>query len=306
MLIGMPLSSTSLHRRQIRFIALVLPLTIWQLIALGQAHALDLGSEKLISSTKVEPESQAWMPKGYRFLVGLESLGAMPVTAISVGTWNGSFGIELLGAYSRNTDSVQESVVESVSNELIATSSKTATTSYSGAKNPMQVTLGTKAKFRVLQNNWAQVYFGGIGGLSWTGSATHQTGTRTESYADRSNTSNYSVSESGIGTVERSSALQLFAGPLLGTEFYLKWLPHLALGFSTGFSLNVGGGVTTTTSTATKSYSVTGGVAGTPVSHTSSRTTVATSPGHLRGATFGLGGSSFALFTTAFTLRYVW
>jgi hypothetical protein len=292
--------------RQNRSLVLAVTLVLSLLAAPGEARAVDFSSEKLISSTKVEPEAQAWMPKGYRFSVGYEAAAALPGAAFSVGKWNGNFGVEILGAYGRSTDSSQESTVESVSNELVATSSKTVTTTYSGTSNPMQVMAAAKAKYRVLQNNWAQVYFGALGGTLWTSSASYQTGTRVATYADRSVAGNYSVSESGIGNIERSTSLQIFVGPLLGSEFYLKWIPHLALGFSTGFSLNVGGGSTTTTAIANKSYTVTGGVAGTPASHTSSRTTVETSPGTLRGTTFGLGGATFALFTTAFTVRYVW
>lgn len=135
-------------------------------------------------------------------------------------------------------------------------------------------------------------------------SVSYKTGSVTTSYADSSNLSNYSVSETGLGSVSSTSSAKMIYGPRLSVEFYLKWFPHIGLGFGTGLLMTQGGDTTTKTTTQTRSYSVTNGVAGTPTSsQTSSATDTVKTGGSSR--TIAVGGTRFSLLGN-FAIRYIW
>ncbi len=174
-------------------------------------------------------------------------------------------------------------------------------TTLAGSKSASSITLGGRPKLRVVQNNWLQVYEGFLLGATLIGSVDYPTGTIT----DRTQTGNKTVAKSGSVTITRSTSLQVFAGPTLGSEIYLRWIPHLALGFSTGLYFVCGGTTKTTTSTGNKNYTVTNGTAANPTVQNSNTSTTEVNQ-DLRGSTLGLGGSTFSILNTTFTVRYVW
>ena len=260
-----------------------------------------------LSTSKVDPIGQEWTPRNYRYSIGYETSSTGPTgnNLVDGGFWNGAFGVDLLLGYTKGADSVQTQTTENIPNLITPTSSKSVQTTLAGSKSASAITFGGRPKLRVVQNNWLQVYGGFLLGATLTGSVDYPTGTITETFADRTQTGNKTVSEFGSGTITQSTSLQVFAGPSLGSEIYLRWIPHLALGFSTGLYFVSGGTTKTTTSTGNKNYTVTNGTAASPTAQNSNTSTTEVNPG-LRGSTFGLGGSTFSILNTIFTVRYVW
>ena len=124
------------------------------------------------------------------------------------------------------------------------------------------------------------------------------------SYADSTSSSNYSVTESSLGSISSSVSAKTIYGPRVNVEFYLKWFPHIALGFGTGLLLTQGGDATTSTVTQSRTYTVANGVAAKP---TSSQTTSSTDKAKSGGSskTIAVGGTKFNLMGN-FAIRYIW
>jgi hypothetical protein len=250
-------------------------------------------------------ESAWWSPRNYSYFVGYESssssLGVLGKNAIAAGYWDRGFGIEFFVGYTKTADTFTQTTTTA---ENVTATSQTQTTVSSNARFPHTFVVGVNPKWRVYQNQWFQLSAGFIVAVSPPASVTYDTGTRVQTTPSTATPTSYSVSETGLGTVESATSLQLNAGVKLGTEFYVKWFPHLALGFATGIVTTVGGGTTTTTSTRTRSFSVVNAVEQAPTSDSNS-TIVAEVPRGMSGTTFGIGGTSFQ-FTGVFTIRYVW
>lgn len=259
----------------------------------------------LRTSDKYRVSHQLFHPEDYKYLVGFEStsasLGVLGANSIVIGNWWETWGLEFLIGYTKNEDSSSSSV--DTNNNTIANTG-TTTTTFSGTKNNHTGSLGTVLKAKVFQNHWVQVYGGAFVGVNYFFKTNYQSGSKVETFTDLNSTGNKSVTETSLGNVEVKRTPQVAIGPKLGAEFYPKWIPHLAVGFSTGIATYFGGNTTTTSSLRTRTFTVVNGV-DQPASADATRTTVTeTSPG-IKGVTFGIGGTTFQV-TGVFTIRYVW
>lgn len=256
-------------------------------------------------SLVVEP---SWWKAGlHNYNIGYEAAagtGILGQNVIVGGLWfNSNLGLDVFLGYNKGANGSTETVTDST-NVLATPNTRTTTTSYSGTNTGSNITLGANVKYRLVQTDWFQFNIGMMLAFLPGSSGDYQTGSRTETYADVSNTGNKTVTETALGTITSKTSTQIAVGPRLGTEFYIKWFPHLAVGFSTGILTTLTGETTTTTDTTSQSYTVTSGTAGTPTTKTTSHS-VATNKLGFRGTTFGIGGTTFSL-TGTFSLRYVW
>lgn len=233
---------------------------------------------------------------------GTTTVGIIGRDLIVYGTWDGESGTEYFLGFEKPGDSYTKTSTTSQSG--VATTSQTEAVTQSGSKSSYVLTLGAGKKQKIHQGRWVQVYMGYFGGMTYLTPATTPVGNRTKTTSNISNPDNYTITESGIGESKVKTDPILFGGVKLGSEFYLRWFPNLAIGFSTGLLLAAGGKKTTETSTETQTYSVVGGVPQTPTSHSGSKSEAVTDPG-LTSDTFGIGGTSFQ-FNGLFTIRYVW
>jgi hypothetical protein len=254
-------------------------------------------------------EPSWWHARRYQYEIGYEAAatnttGVLGTSVISFGTWfNEGSGIDFFLGFTKGANANAESISETT-NELATPKTKSATTTFSGTNAPFTLTVAANPKMRVYQTDWFQINVGLMAGIFIPASATYQTGTKTETYADATDPTNKTVSEVSYGTITARNKLSLGIGPRISTQFYIKWFPHLAVGFATGIFTFLGGDSETTTDTTTRAYTVVNGVEQAPSSKSTNHAVVTTRPG-LRATTFGLGGTTFN-FTGTFTLRYVW
>lgn len=252
------------------------------------------------------PESNQWRADRARYMVGFESAGtslsALPQSAVLVGTWlDREIGIEGFFGFSLAASTAEQTQTQTPNPPLKTLS---VVTSNTGTSTPGTFILGGVLKYRLVQTSWFQVYLGALVSLSPSFSSSYTAGSRTEVTPNTDVPGDRTITENGYGPVSVKRSLEIALGPKVGTEFYVKWFPHLALGFSGGILTSFGGDTTTTSSLATRSYSITGGVDNPPASSPPVSTVADTKRG-VRGATFGLGGVGFQ-FTGLFTIRYIW
>ena len=245
-------------------------------------------------------------PTTYRNSIGWErgasTIGVLAQDVINYSWWTekGTTGYEVFVGFEKNSDSFNTTTTSAV--DAVA-ATQTSTVTNSGTKNGMELTIGGGFKRKFYQSRWLQVYWGALGAVTYTTEADYATGTRT-TVVDTTNPSDFTVTETGFGTVRSETDLLYSFGLKVGTEFYLKWFPQLALGFATGLLTTLGGDTTDTTTSQNRTFAVVGGTEQTPTTDTSTQTTVNRKPG-IQAGTFGIGGTSFQ-FTGLFTIRYVW
>lgn len=253
-----------------------------------------------------------WRPHMQKRAIGIEtasgSFGALGTNAISYTKWGSpSRGMEYLFGYFKNEDSYQEKLTKTQNNVGSSTQGLEEITEYSGSRNPHNFIFGMAYREKLHQSDWMQIYWGLLGAVQYSTSASYKTGTLTKTTSNISNPNTYSLAENvNYGETTRDSRLQFFVGPKLGSEFYLRWFPQLALGFSTGVLANFGTASqeTAITNVGTETTSVTNGTVTTaPINQEKSVTT--TNPGDLNGQTLAIGGQTFS-FTGQFTIRYIW
>lgn len=254
-----------------------------------------------------EETFNAWSPEKQRYSIGYEgaALSAVSVigkNAMNFGCWlNDSWAIDAYFGYTKDADTYSDttaSIGDAVAN------SSTVTVTHAGIKNANIFTLGAGVRYRVFQNSWFQFNVGGL--LTYTPgvAASYTTGSITTTTPNLNSPGNQTISETGLGTISSNTNATTSVGPKLGTEFYPRWFPHLALGFSTGILTTFGSESTVTTSTRTRTYTTLGGTAQPPSADTTTNSVASLKPG-TRGVTFGVGGAQFQLIGT-FTIRYIW
>lgn len=219
------------------------------------------------------------------------------------GGWlSDGFGVEMyLGVYKAAGEATTTSVTDT--NAVAKTSS--TTTTFSGRAKALNVTIGTYLKFRAYGNSWFTFHLGPTIAVSPSSTVSSQTGTRTQTFGNTDNLGNYTITDTNFGTVDESRSVLISVGPKLGGEIYLKWIPHLAIGLSTGILAVIGGNTTETTAILpSRTITATNGVEADPGTVPTKVTTVSTKRG-VEGNTFGLGGTTFS-FVGTFTLRYIW
>jgi hypothetical protein len=252
-------------------------------------------------------ETSWWSTKGMRHSIGVElsdaSYGALGTTAIAYGYSRDKFGIDLYMGYSKEQDTAATTSTTST-NDAATPKTKTVSQEFSGVKKPKQTTFGIQPKFYFFSDRWFKASVGFMIARTSSSAVKYNTGTTTTTYADSSNLNNYTVSQTDYGTVSQKSSDKTLYGPRLNTEFYLKWFPHIALGFGTGLIMSTGADATATSSTSNKTYAVTNGTAANPtVDQTESAEQKTPSGGTAK--TLALGGSTFSLLGS-FTVRYIW
>jgi hypothetical protein len=252
-------------------------------------------------------ETSWWSPKGTQHSVGVElsdaSYGALGTTAIAYGFSRDRFGIELYMGYTKEQDTAATTST-TATNDASTPKTKTVSQEFSGVKKPKQTTFGIQPKFYFFSDRWFKASVGFMIARTSSSAVKYNTGTTTTTYADSSNLNSYTVSQTDYGTVSQKSTDKLLYGPRLNTEFYLKWFPHIALGFGTGLIMSTGADATATSSTSNKTYAVTNGTAANPtVDRTESAEQKTPSGGTAK--TLALGGSTFSLLGS-FTVRYIW
>lgn len=247
-----------------------------------------------------------WNTRASRHALGFEapapsSSSLLGSGAVIFGAWFADavgmdfyFGLSRTAATATETSTVAENPTAKT---------RTTTTVFSGANTPTNFTLGAYLKFRAYSNNWFTLHLGPQVALSPSGKSTSTTGTSADSIPNTDDPDNHTVTQTTFGTVATTRATVLGIGPKIGAEFYLKWIPHLGIGMSTGVMAVLGGSTTATTTTSNKTITYTDGVASDPGAVPSTTTTVTTNRG-LEATTFGLGGTTFSL-VGSFTLRYV-
>lgn len=272
----------------------------------GKSKAQDVAQVK--DSLVATPDQTSWWsPKSMRHSVGVElsdsTFGVLGTDAVAYGFSLENFGIDIYFAYSKDANSAVENVTQT-SNDVSTPKTLTINKRYTGVQNPKKTTFGIQPKYIFYSDSWFKTSIGFMLAHASRTSVRYRTGTVTTTYADSSVLSNYSVTESAFGYISSTVSPKIIYGPRLNVEFYLKWFPHIALGFGTGMLLTQGGDVTTSTSTQTRSYTVTDGVAANPTSsQTSSSTDKVKSGGSSR--TIAVGGTRFNLMGN-FGIRYIW
>jgi hypothetical protein len=209
-------------------------------------------------------------------------------------------GLDFYAGFSRTAATATTTATVS---ENPTAKTRTTTTLYSGRNTVTNLTFGTYLKFRAYSNPWFTLHLGPQIGFSPTASATSTTGTETVSIPNTDSSDDRTITRTSYGTIAESRAMLLSAGPKLGAEIYLKWIPHLAVGMSTGILAIFGGTTTETTTTSNKTIPVVDDVEQDPGDVPTTTTTVTTTRG-LEAKTFGLGSTTFSLFGT-FTVRYI-
>ncbi len=255
---------------------------------------------------RIVTEDNAWHSERTIYSLGYEGTGtttsALGQNAISFGWWfDRAWGLDLLFGMTKTAGTATESV-STATNVLASTS--TTTTAYSGSAAAVSFLIGAVLKRRLYQTDWFQLYLGGVVAIVPPSGATTNTGSRTVTVPNTVLPNDFTTADVALGTVAVDNSMQFVLGPKIGTEFYIKWFPHLAIGFSTGILTTLNAYTTTTTSTRTRTVQTVAGVEGTPSTDATTSTSSTVKRG-LQGTTFGLGGTAFQL-TGIFTVRYVW
>ena len=275
----------------------------------GQAIAQPTGVRRVnLDRRSMVVEPSWWRAADYRYQVGYDSAaggtGILGENVITGGFWfDESLGLDIYLGYTKAGNANNESISD-VTNTVAVPNTKTTTTLHTGTNTARTLAIAAGLKYRMYQSDWFQLNLGFVAAFFPGGSADFNTGRKVETFTDASNLNNRTVTETDLGTITSETSTQLSFGPRLGTEFYIKWFPHLAVGFATGILTSVSGNTTTTTDTKTRTYTVVNGTESAPTASSSTHTVSTTTPG-FRGTTFGIGGTTFA-FTGTFSIRYVW
>jgi hypothetical protein len=248
-----------------------------------------------------------WSPKGMQHSIGVElsdaSFGVLGTQAIAYGFMVDKLGVDLYFAHSKDANTSTSSITRT-SNDASTPKTLTVVQKFTGTDNHKKTTFGVQPKYVFFADRWFKASVGFMLAYTPKSSVRYRTGTISTTYADATSVNNYSVSESSFGSISSSISSKTLYGPRISTEFYLKWFPHIALGFGTGLILSSGADATTDTSTQSRSYTVTNGVVGTP---TTAQTTSASETTKTNGTakTVAIGGTTFSLLGN-FSLRYIW
>jgi hypothetical protein len=259
----------------------------------------------VVNAAPTPDDTSWWTPLNYRYSIGYEGnaflSGVLPINTVVFGTWfNEHWGMEFYLGLSKPGDNYTES--SSTFTDAVANST-TVTSAYTGTQTPTTVLLGVEPKYRLYQNNWLQISLGAVFAVSPPSSATYNVGQQ-QTTTTTATPNNSTVVDNAFGSATAHQDWQFNIGPKIGSEFYLKWFPHLALGFATGILATFGGYVTTTSTQRTAQYQVLSGQNQTANPDQTTNSSSTPKPGY-RGTTFGIGGSVFE-FTGLFTIRYVW
>lgn len=245
-----------------------------------------------------------WNPYVMHHSLGVETAaqGVLGSTVIMYGYSTGSFGLDTYLGYAKAASDATEAIA--TEKDSVGAPEKTITTVLSGTTDTSRYVIGFQPKMHLVRNKWLRVSGGLMMAYIKGHTETEQTGSKVKTIADTADSDTYTMVETDVGQIETVTAATMVYGPRLSTEIYLKWFPHVSLGFGTGILMTSGGTKTVTTTSRDRTYTVTNGDRADPTvdeTTTSTRTTV---PGS-SGETFAIGGTAFSL-TQTFQIRYVW
>ena len=253
---------------------------------------------------KSEYHFQWFNPSNYQNAFGYEraGVGILSENVINYSKWidGGKRGYEIFAGFSKAADTLTTNQVTST-NSIAET--QTITTTNTGQSNGFEITLGGGYKQKMYQSRWLQVYWGALGAVTYATATDFPVGT-TVVVNDTTTPGDFTTTQTGVGSTQVETDLAFSLGLKVGTEFYLKWFPQLAIGFSSGLLTTMGGNTTTTTTTSNRAAATVGGVEQDPTTDSSSTQVVQNDRG-ISASTFGIGGTEFNLFGT-FTIRYIW
>lgn len=270
----------------------------------AERYGFPLNRRAPASRSVTSTTNEEWSPEDANYAIGFESASTFSI----IGQNMAIFGMTLapdvwLDLYLGYTKSANTTTTTSTVADNTVTGSRTDTLANTGVLNPHTISVGAAVRFAIFQNSWLQIHVGPMGALVLPNSVSYPTGSMVRTYADKDDTANYSVTDT-VGAVDISNGMIFHAGARLGSEFYLRWFPHLAIGFNTGVLTSFGGNTTTTTTTRNKIYAVVNDAEQTATTDTNTVATADLDRG-MRGATFGVGGTVFNLFGN-FLIRYIW
>jgi hypothetical protein len=179
------------------------------------------------------------------------------------------------------------------------------TTSFSGARNPTVINMVIGGKSRIWQNDWMQVNWGGFLMYTHGTSVSYATGSTTRTAPNVNTPNDYTMNENALGSTSSGVDPTYSLGVKVGSEFYIKWFPNLALCADIVFLNQLPLKGTTETSTATKTYNVVSGVAQAPTAESYNTNRVYNDYGGA-ASTGQVGASYFNLLGANWSIKYVW
>lgn len=255
-----------------------------------------IGSTNFIA----ERYMQSWRANRYMNSFGYNSLN----NVIQYDAWlNKDIGYFAMGSISKDEDTATETKTVVTNNIGL---SQAYTTSYSGSKKPMILTLGGGVKFRLWQNEWIQINWGGMGLLTQTSAVSYPyAGNIVKTVANTQSPNDYSTVFTDVGTVSTSASTAIRIGPRLGAEVYLKWFPNVSVVGDIQILMTMAQTGTTRYAYESKTYATTGGVDQPASSSTSTSQSQQTKTG---GAwdTSQIGSSVFNALSATWGIRYNW
>lgn len=176
---------------------------------------------------------------------------------------------------------------------------------FGGSRNPTVMSLMIGGKSRIWQNDWLQINWGPLLMYTHGTSVSYATGTITRTVGNVNVPGDFTMNESALGSTSAGVDPKYSMGVKIGSEFYIKWFPNLAICGDIVFLNQMPVKGTQETSTATKTYNVVSGVAQAPTaeSYSTSRTF-----NDLGGAasTSQVGASYFNMLGANWSIKYVW
>jgi hypothetical protein len=136
-------------------------------------------------------------------------------------------------------------------------------------------------------------------------SVSYSTGNLSRTVANVNTPGDYTVTETNLGSTSSGVDPTYSLGVKVGSEFYAKWFPNIAICADIVFLNQLPLKGTQETNTATKSYNVVSNVAQAPSSESYNTSRVYNDFGGA-ASTGQVGASYFNLFGANWSIKYVW
>lgn len=203
-------------------------------------------------------------------------------------------------------DKTQDNFAETKTTTYNQTSlSLTESVAFSGARNPTVLNLVVGAKKRIWQNDWMQVNWGPLLMYTHGTSVSYSTGTLTRTVANVNNPNDFTMSEASLGTISNGVDPKYSLGVKVGSEFYVKWFPNLALCADIVILNQLPVKGTQDEATATKTYAVVAGVQQAPTAESYSNVRRFNDFGG-SASTSQVGSAYFNILGANWSIKYVW
>ncbi len=178
----------------------------------------------------------------------------------------------------------------------------TESKSYTAGYNPGSYAFGVIYMKRFFKDRWISVYGGIPFAVTYYSSGSAKTGSSAKTAIADDDKKTYLLNESNYGEVKKSWTWGVDTGVRIAAEFYIRHLPHLAIGLSATGLTGYKAPATTTTSTRTRTVQVNDGEEEDPTVDNTSEQITKTRPG-IGSYTYTV--SPYFQVLGAFTLRYI-